>query len=171
MLDVTSLVVRTDWSFFRRLPLTLWYALFAKGHYPLSFTELLLSEPILRAVVSEGYTVATPVQVQAIPHALRGRDVLGSARRARGKPRRSPCRFSIGCLLWLVPAARAAAMPRALPHARAGQPNRGKLPHLRQARRARHPRSSSAAWASDRRLICSARASIFSLPRRGDCSI
>lgn len=51
----------------------------------MSFTELLLSAPILRAVVSEGYTVATPVQAQAIPHALRGRDVLGCAQTGTGK--------------------------------------------------------------------------------------
>ncbi|HEX4054676.1 MAG TPA: DEAD/DEAH box helicase [Tepidisphaeraceae bacterium] len=51
----------------------------------MSFTELLLSEPILRAVVSEGYTVATPVQAQAIPQILRGRDVLGCAQTGTGK--------------------------------------------------------------------------------------
>jgi ATP-dependent RNA helicase RhlE len=52
---------------------------------PLSFTELLLSDPILRAVVSEGYTVATPIQAQAIPHLLNGRDVLGCAQTGTGK--------------------------------------------------------------------------------------
>jgi len=51
----------------------------------LSFTELSLSEPILRAVVSEGYTVATPIQAQAIPLILRGRDVLGCAQTGTGK--------------------------------------------------------------------------------------
>jgi len=51
----------------------------------LSFSELSLSAPILRAVVSEGYTIATPVQAQAIPHALRGRDVLGCAQTGTGK--------------------------------------------------------------------------------------
>jgi ATP-dependent RNA helicase RhlE len=53
--------------------------------YPLSFSELLLSEPILRALVSEGYTVATPIQAQAIPPALRGRDILGCAQTGTGK--------------------------------------------------------------------------------------
>jgi ATP-dependent RNA helicase RhlE len=57
---------------------------FAKGH-SLSFSQFLLSAPILRAVVSEGYTIATPVQAQAIPHALRGRDVLGCAQTGTGK--------------------------------------------------------------------------------------
>jgi ATP-dependent RNA helicase RhlE len=50
-----------------------------------SFTELLLSAPISRALVSEGYTTATPVQAQAIPHALRGRDVMGCAQTGTGK--------------------------------------------------------------------------------------
>jgi ATP-dependent RNA helicase RhlE len=44
-----------------------------------------LAEPILRAVVSEGYTMATPVQAEAIPHILRGRDLLGSAQTGTGK--------------------------------------------------------------------------------------
>jgi ATP-dependent RNA helicase RhlE len=44
-----------------------------------------LSAPILRAVVSEGYTKATPVQAQAIPHALSGRDILGCAQTGTGK--------------------------------------------------------------------------------------
>jgi ATP-dependent RNA helicase RhlE len=51
----------------------------------LSFTQLSLSEPILRAVVSEGYTVTTPIQAQAIPLILRGRDVLGCAQTGTGK--------------------------------------------------------------------------------------
>jgi len=51
----------------------------------LNFAELLLAEPILRAVASEGYTVATPVQEQAIPHILRGRDMLGCAQTGTGK--------------------------------------------------------------------------------------
>jgi ATP-dependent RNA helicase RhlE len=51
----------------------------------LNFTALLLSEPILRAVASEGYSIATPVQAQAIPQVLRGRDVLGCAQTGTGK--------------------------------------------------------------------------------------
>jgi ATP-dependent RNA helicase RhlE len=51
----------------------------------LSFSELSLSAPILRAIVSEGYKVATPVQAQAIPHALAGRDLLGCAQTGTGK--------------------------------------------------------------------------------------
>jgi ATP-dependent RNA helicase RhlE len=51
----------------------------------LNFTALSLSEPILRAVASEGYSVATPVQAQAIPHILSRRDVLGCAQTGTGK--------------------------------------------------------------------------------------
>ena len=51
----------------------------------MNFADLQLSTPILRAVASEGYTVATPVQAEAIPHALRGRDVLGCAQTGTGK--------------------------------------------------------------------------------------
>ncbi len=51
----------------------------------MSFHDLGLQEPILRAVLSEGYTSPTPVQRQAIPHLLAGRDVLGSAQTGTGK--------------------------------------------------------------------------------------
>ena len=51
----------------------------------MQFTDLGLSEPILRAVTGEGYTVATPVQAAAIPPALTGRDVLASAQTGTGK--------------------------------------------------------------------------------------
>src|SRR6478672_9044748 len=49
------------------------------------FSDLGLSEPILRAVESEGYTTATPIQAQAIPHVLKGSDLLGSAQTGTGK--------------------------------------------------------------------------------------
>src|SRR6266487_2806384 len=49
------------------------------------FASLSLSEPILRAVTAEGYSTATPIQAQAIPHVLDGRDVLGCAQTGTGK--------------------------------------------------------------------------------------
>lgn len=49
------------------------------------FSELRLSTPILRALEQEGYTTPTPIQAQAIPHALEGRDVLGCAQTGTGK--------------------------------------------------------------------------------------
>lgn len=50
-----------------------------------SFNDLGLIEPLRRAVAAEGYTTPTPVQAQAIPHALRGRDILGVAQTGTGK--------------------------------------------------------------------------------------
>ncbi len=49
------------------------------------FADLNLSEPILRALIAEGYTTATPIQAQAIPHVLAGRDVMGAAQTGTGK--------------------------------------------------------------------------------------
>ena len=51
----------------------------------MTFEELGLSQPILRAVVSEGYTIPTPIQLKAIPHVLSGRDLLGCAQTGTGK--------------------------------------------------------------------------------------
>jgi ATP-dependent RNA helicase RhlE len=45
----------------------------------MSFSHLGLVEPILRAVAAEGYSVPTPIQTQAIPHLIEGRDLLGCA--------------------------------------------------------------------------------------------
>ena len=49
------------------------------------FTELNLIQPILRAIEEEGYTTPTPIQQQAIPHVLKGTDVLGCAQTGTGK--------------------------------------------------------------------------------------
>jgi ATP-dependent RNA helicase RhlE len=51
----------------------------------MTFEELKLAEPLLRAVKHEGYTTPTPIQAQAIPPALEGRDVLGCAQTGTGK--------------------------------------------------------------------------------------
>ncbi|MBI1881278.1 MAG: DEAD/DEAH box helicase [Chloroflexi bacterium] len=50
-----------------------------------TFADLKLIEPLLRAVRSEGYTQPTPIQIQAIPHVLAGRDLLGCAQTGTGK--------------------------------------------------------------------------------------
>jgi ATP-dependent RNA helicase RhlE len=50
-----------------------------------TFTELGLIEPICHAVSAEGYETATPIQEQAIPTVLAGRDVLGVAQTGTGK--------------------------------------------------------------------------------------
>jgi len=51
----------------------------------MQFDRLRLIEPLLRAVRSEGYTVPTAIQVQAIPHVLEGKDLLGCAQTGTGK--------------------------------------------------------------------------------------
>jgi ATP-dependent RNA helicase RhlE len=51
----------------------------------MTFEELGLSQPILRAVVAEGYNIPTPIQLKAIPHVLSGRDLLGCAQTGTGK--------------------------------------------------------------------------------------
>lgn len=49
------------------------------------FTDLNLSQPILKAIAEEGYTSPTPVQAQAIPYILDGRDMLAGAQTGTGK--------------------------------------------------------------------------------------
>jgi superfamily II DNA/RNA helicase len=51
----------------------------------MSFCELQLAPPILRAVSECGYKVPTPIQAQSIPEALAGRDLLASAQTGTGK--------------------------------------------------------------------------------------
>jgi superfamily II DNA/RNA helicase len=51
----------------------------------MSFKELGLSESVLRAVSEAGYEQPTPIQKQAIPQVLMGRDVLGCAQTGTGK--------------------------------------------------------------------------------------
>ena len=49
------------------------------------FSDLGLAEPILRALAAKGYTDPTPIQRQAIPALLEGRDLLGIAQTGTGK--------------------------------------------------------------------------------------
>jgi len=51
----------------------------------MSFENLNLIEPILRALKTEGYTIPTPIQQQAIPIILQQRDLLGCAQTGTGK--------------------------------------------------------------------------------------
>lgn len=51
----------------------------------MTFQELELIEPLMRAVAEKGYTMPTPIQEQAIPPALEGRDLLGCAQTGTGK--------------------------------------------------------------------------------------
>lgn len=49
------------------------------------FKQLGLNAPILKALQQQGYTVPTPIQAEAIPHALKGKDILGLAQTGTGK--------------------------------------------------------------------------------------
>lgn len=51
----------------------------------MKFEELQINEPILKALAEVGYSEPTPIQEQAIPPVLEGRDVLGCAQTGTGK--------------------------------------------------------------------------------------
>jgi ATP-dependent RNA helicase RhlE len=51
----------------------------------MTFNDFDLSEPILNALKSEGYTVPTPIQIKAIPIVVKGQDLLACAQTGTGK--------------------------------------------------------------------------------------
>ncbi len=51
----------------------------------MNFSELGLSPEVLRGIEDAGHTTPTPIQEQAIPYVLMGKDVLGSAQTGTGK--------------------------------------------------------------------------------------
>ena len=51
----------------------------------MNFKDLGLAQPILKALDAEGYTTPTPIQEQAIPILLKGKDLLGVAQTGTGK--------------------------------------------------------------------------------------
>ena len=51
----------------------------------MTFSDLKLIDPILQALIAEGYTTPTPIQEQAIPLLLQSRDLLGCAQTGTGK--------------------------------------------------------------------------------------
>ncbi|HSI60769.1 MAG TPA: DEAD/DEAH box helicase, partial [Ideonella sp.] len=51
----------------------------------MTFESLGLAEPLVRAVLEQGYTVPTPIQAQAIPAVLNGGDLLAGAQTGTGK--------------------------------------------------------------------------------------
>jgi ATP-dependent RNA helicase RhlE len=65
------------------------YAVIVSGGFganiPVLFNQLGLSAELLRAIEKQGYQKATPIQQQAIPHILEGRDVLAGAQTGTGK--------------------------------------------------------------------------------------
>jgi superfamily II DNA/RNA helicase len=51
----------------------------------MTFKSLNIIDPICKALEQEGYTTPTPIQIQSIPPALEGKDILGSAQTGTGK--------------------------------------------------------------------------------------
>lgn len=51
----------------------------------MTFKDLHIAEPVLKALMNKKYEKPTPIQEQAIPHALAGRDILGLAQTGTGK--------------------------------------------------------------------------------------
>ena len=75
-----------------------------------SFASLGLSDPILKALHEKGYLRPTPIQAQAIPTVLMGRDVLGCAQTGTGKT----AGFTLPMLDILSGSRARARMPRSL---------------------------------------------------------
>jgi superfamily II DNA/RNA helicase len=76
----------------------------------MSFEDLGLSPEVLKAVVDAGYTAPTPIQEQAIPYVLMGRDVLGCAQTGTGKT----ASFTLPMIEILAAGRARARMPRSL---------------------------------------------------------
>ncbi len=76
----------------------------------MSFDSLGLSQNILRSIHAEGYTSPTPIQEQAIPAAMNGRDVIGCAQTGTGKT----AAFVLPMLNRLSKSKRPNRVPRAL---------------------------------------------------------
>ncbi|HSB58793.1 MAG TPA: DEAD/DEAH box helicase, partial [Methyloceanibacter sp.] len=76
----------------------------------MSFSHLGLSPKVLSAVTAAGFETPTPIQNQAIPHAVAGRDVLGIAQTGTGKT----ASFVLPMLTRLERGRARARMPRSL---------------------------------------------------------
>ena len=75
-----------------------------------TFAELGLSAKVQEAIVASGYTNPTPIQAQAIPVAMAGRDVLGIAQTGTGKT----ASFTLPMISRLETGRARARMPRSL---------------------------------------------------------
>ena len=74
------------------------------------FSDLALDPRVLQAVAEAGYETPTPIQAEAIPHALQGRDVLGIAQTGTGKT----ASFVLPMITLLGQGRARARMPRSL---------------------------------------------------------
>ena len=77
------------------------------GSSPTSFAALGLKPELLRAVTEAGYTTPTPIQAQAIPLILAGKDVMGGAQTGTGKT----AGFALPILQKLLPTANMSPSP------------------------------------------------------------
>ncbi len=75
-----------------------------------SFDDLKLNPKVLKTITSAGYQVPTPIQVQAIPKVLEGRDILGIAQTGTGKT----ASFALPIVSLLLKGRAKARMPRCL---------------------------------------------------------
>ncbi len=75
-----------------------------------TFADLGLSQKVLSAVTDAGYTIPTPIQAGAIPHALQRRDICGIAQTGTGKT----ASFVLPMLTLLEKGRARARMPRTL---------------------------------------------------------
>jgi len=73
----------------------------------IQFSSLNLDPQILQAVEEEGYSNPTPIQAQAIPHILAGRDLMAMAQTGTGKT----AAFTLPLLQLLLPHANTSASP------------------------------------------------------------
>ncbi|NNE85615.1 MAG: DEAD/DEAH box helicase [Alphaproteobacteria bacterium] len=76
----------------------------------MTFEDLGLSPDLLGAISEAGYTEPTPIQAQAIPHLLMGRDILGIAQTGTGKT----AGFTLPMIEILAAGRARARMPRSL---------------------------------------------------------
>ena len=76
----------------------------------MNFSDLGLSEDVLRAVTDAGYVTPTPIQAEAIPVVLTGRDILASAQTGTGKT----ASFTLPMIDILAAGSAKARMPRSL---------------------------------------------------------
>ncbi len=95
-----------------------------RGHFPpntryraistqtsnMKFSEMGLSDPLLDAIGSAGYENPTPIQAEAIPHLLMGRDIIGIAQTGTGKT----ASFTLPMIEILSTGRARARMPRSL---------------------------------------------------------
>ena len=73
----------------------------------IQFSSLHLDAQLLRAIEEQGYTEPTPIQAQAIPHVLAGRDLMAMAQTGTGKT----AAFTLPLLQRLLPHASTSASP------------------------------------------------------------